>query len=125
MSEAQPANTTEDIESTEISAQVRSLPDRGEVTAYYDLPTNLDAAVELFGHDAVYSRFKASLIIDIQAFMRGMMNKGKTDDEIRAAVSNWKPGVKVAGKTPKEKIADLFSKLSAEERAELLAKFTG
>ena len=107
--------------SEQISAKVTG----GEtVTVENEMPENIEQAVEEYGDEIVFSRFRASLVIDIQAFMRSYL-KGedpKTQDEIQTLVDDWRPGVKARGKSPTEKAKDLFSKLSAEQKAELLAE---
>ena len=98
------------------------------VKVQIDLPQTVTEAIEfhngqgLNGEDIVFSRYMASLIIDLQAYMRGAIKANKTPEEIQALVDAWKPGTKAKGKSPAEKMRDLFGKLSAEEREEVLAE---
>ncbi len=91
-------------------------------TVTHDLPENIDKAVEQYGHDVVFSRFRASLVIDLQSFMRSQIKHDKSVDEVQALVDAWVPGTKKAGKSPAEKISDLFGKLTEEERSALLSE---
>lgn len=96
-----------------------------EVTVKANVPGSVQEALDTFGEDVVYSRFRGSLVIDLQAYMRGLMKHKdgrKTNDEIQSLVSEWQPGVKKPGRSPAEKIEDLLGKLSNEDRAELLEK---
>lgn len=85
-----------------------------------NLPETVDEAVKTYGEAAVYSRFLSALVIDMQAAMRTRMKAGKTEKDISTELASWKPGVRVAGATPIEKAKGLLSKLSPEERKELL-----
>ena len=78
-----------------------------------------------FGDEVVFSRAKASLVIDLQAYIRGLLKQDppKTAEEIAKLVAEWRPGVKARGKTLEEKIAHLFGQLSEEKKAELLSRY--
>lgn len=99
------------------------LKDSQPVTVDFDVDEKLKDAVKRYGEDIVMSRYRSSLVIDLQAFMRGLLKQNKTPEEIQAAVDAWQPGVKARGKSPAEKARDLFSKMSPEERAELLKQY--
>lgn len=94
-------------------------------TAEYDFGDNLAEARELFGDEVVFSRAKASLVIDVQAYIRALLKQDppKEAEEIAKLVSEWRPGVKARGKTLEEKIAHLFGQLSEEKKAELLSRY--
>lgn len=94
-------------------------------TAEYDFGDNLQEARDLFGDEVVFSRAKASLVIDLQAYMRGLLKQDppKTAEEVAKLVNEWRPGVKARGKTLEEKIAHLFGQLSEEKKAELLSRY--
>lgn len=112
-----------------VGAKLSSMEESLKIT--FDMPENVKEAIDhhtaqgLNGEDIVFSRYKASLIIDLQAFMRSHM-KGDdavtTSDALQALVDEWKPGTKAKGKSPAEKVRDLFGRLSAEEREEVLAE---
>lgn len=100
------------------------LTDGEPVAVDYDFGDNLAQAVELFGEEVVFTRYKAAAVIDLQALMRNMIRAQKTEDEIGEAVSEWKPGVRqLKGKSKEERARELLGKLSAEERAAILAEF--
>lgn len=116
-----------------VPSKVEGQPDR-EIKVFYDFGDNLEEAVELFGEDVVFSRFKAAAVIDLQALLRRHGSAGeptkenpngrapKTDDEIAKIVSEWKPGlVTRVRKSPKDKALELLQSLSAEDRDALLA----
>lgn len=103
------------------------------VEVEYNFGETLAEAVELFGEEVVFSRFKAAAVVDLQALIRrGLTPKtdkegneiesAKTDEEIAASVAEWKPGVKqVTRKSKAEKIKDLVADMSDEDREALLA----
>lgn len=96
------------------------------VAAEYDFGDNLAEAVELYGEEVVFSRYKSAAVIDLQSFMRGLIRQEKTPEDIATAVAEWKPGVrKAAGKSKEEKARELLGGLSAEERAAILREFLG
>ncbi|MCP3678754.1 MAG: hypothetical protein GY721_14625 [Deltaproteobacteria bacterium] len=90
------------------------------VKVEFDVPETIEAAVAQFKEEVVFSRFRAQIIVDLQAYMRSLIKAEKTPDEIQEAVNAWEPGVKQKGKSPSEKARDMFSKLSDEDRAALL-----
>lgn len=96
----------------------------GPVEVLFEVDENLDDAQARYGHEVVFSRYKAQLVIDLQAFIRTQMKGGKAPNDIQAAVDSWKPGVKAKGKSQAEKAEDYLSKLTPEQRAELLAKYS-
>lgn len=118
--------------STEITATRRDTED--SVTVTYELGEGLADAIELFGEDVVFNRFKSMAIIDVQAKCRSMMvdstnkegdviSKAKSQGEIQEVLDNWKLGLKkVSRKSPKEKVLDLLSGMSAEEKAAFIAE---
>lgn len=115
----------------EISAKAGQEDDAPSATVTYNLGDNLEEAVELFGADVVYRRFTAAATIDIQAMIRrGLLRtEGEgdakkpnpmTQEELQAAVNEWKPGQTKPRKSKGEKALDAFNDLSDEEKAELL-----
>jgi len=109
----------------EISAQVTK-GTRANVpyTVKYDVPETVNEAITRYGEEIVYSRFAASFVIDLQAFMRGQIQKDEaTPESVQLAVTEWKPGMKKRGKSVVEKLQDMLASLSDEERAALLAEF--
>ena len=110
--------------------------DSDSVEVEYDFGDNLQDAVEKFGEDVVFSRYKASAVIDLQSFIRGKIRQqmsaegfsGDLDtDAIQEAVSEWTLGVKAqrSAKSAEEKARDLLARLPAEVRAQLLAEIEG
>jgi len=110
----------------EVKAQVKSGDRAGEIfTVKTDLPENTDEALEKWGEEVVFSRFNASIVIDVQALMRRNIQKDEaTAGLVQEAVDKWKPDVKQAGKPPSEKIDDLMARLSPEERANIIAAYS-
>lgn len=107
-----------------VKAQVKSGDRADEVfEVKYDIPANVAEALDRFGEEIVYSRFRGSLVIDLQSFMRRQIEKDGADSAtVQEAASSWKPGVRAAGKTTAEKLSVLLGKLTPEERAEALAE---
>jgi hypothetical protein len=94
----------------------------GEATVSYDFGENLDEAVELFGAEVVYKRFRAAAVVDLQGVIRRNLQgeNPKSEEEIQAAIDEWKPGVQRARKSKQEKALDLLEGMSDEERASFL-----
>lgn len=106
-----------------ISAKTKDHPE--SVTVNYDLPETVEGLIEKFGAEAVASAATDSLTISIQALLRRHIEKPQ--DELQALVDEWKPGVRspAVQKTAFEKATGALSKLTDEERAELLRRLTG
>ena len=100
------------------------------ITVEYDFCETLEQAVEKFGAEAVFGGFKASARVDLQSFVRGKLTAKaegsdeftNTNEEIVAAVAEWTPGDKNrVTKSPMEKLKEMLSKLSPEEREAFLS----
>lgn len=91
----------------------------------FTMDENIKEAVDRYGEDVVFSRYKASLVIDLQSFLRGQMKSDPPKDvaEIQGAVDEWAPGVKAKGRSPAERARDIFGKLSEDDRKSLLEEF--
>lgn len=117
---------------TEVSAK-RSGHDH-QVTVEYDFGENLQEAVEMFGDDVVFSKFKAAATVDLQSVIRRNMfdEQGEGDDKtlipvdaetVQERISDWRPGVTTrVTKSPKEKALDAMKNMSPEEIKALLAE---
>lgn len=84
---------------------------------------SLGEMAEVFGEEVVMNKAKSAIVIDLQSFIRRMLDAGSTEEEIQRAASEWKPNGKIAvrGKSVK-KAANFLRKLSPEERRKLLAE---
>jgi hypothetical protein len=101
---------------------VEARPER-KITVQYDLPNDLDGLVKRFGKEVVANHAIAALKVAIQGVTRNALaatEPVKTDREIQALVTAYKPGIRVRGKTPQEKIAEGFGKLTPEQKKALL-----
>lgn len=106
-----------------ISAKLSEQKDDEAVAVNYDFGDSLEDAVERFGEEVVYSRFKAAAVVDLQALIRRGIKAKKDAKQIQADADEWKPGVKrVSRKSSEDRIKESFSKMSAEDRAALLAQ---
>jgi len=98
-----------------------------KIEVNYDFGANLDTATTKFGEETVYSNFVAQAKINLQAFLRRLMQPKEgdpvlSDEEIQKKVNEWQPGNKTqVRRSTAEKAAELLSKLSAEDKARLLA----
>lgn len=98
------------------------------VSVVYDFGDDLASAVEKFGEEAVYSRFKSSSVIDLQSLLRRQLitkegEEAKSDADIQAMVSDWKPGDKTrVQKSASDKVLDIFDGVSEDEKLEILKK---
>lgn len=111
----------------EISARLKEWPEsQPSVKVNYDLPEDLDGLVSKFGKDVVASKAVDSLVIDVQALVRRQLRakdeKDRTPEAIQAKVNEYVPSAGGAvRRSPQEKIEDLASKLSPEEKKALIA----
>ena len=98
------------------------------ITIPYNFGANLEEAIELFGEDVVFQKYRQSAIVDLQAAIRRHLQPGedgkvKSDDEIINALSEWKPGLTTrTRKSAKDKAMEALTKMSAEERQALMAE---
>lgn len=108
--------------------------DSRSITVAFDFGDNLQDAIAKFGEEAVFNGFKADGRVGLQAKVRGMLKATMEDSEelkyndedIVAAVAEWKPGTKSRqAADPMAKLQALLDKLSPEARASLLEKALG
>ena len=99
------------------------------ISVEYDFGGNLEAAVGLFGADVVYSNFEDNVVIGLQGLVRRNLEKKDdkfmSDEEIRAAVEAWAPGVGAKRGDPLAALMSRFQKLTPEKQAEMIAKLKG
>ena len=109
----------------DVTAKVTAGDRAGEdFTVKFNLPANVEEATERFGDDVVFSRFKQSLVIDLQSFMRSHIKKdGATSEKIQLAVDEWTPGTRKPAKPLSERLADIMKKLTPDERREFLEEY--
>lgn len=111
-----------------VTARLGNEDDAPSATVSYDFGDNLDEAVEKFGADVVYARFKNAATVDLQALIRRQLDtapdaKPKTAAEIQDLASAWKPGVvSRKRKSTSEKFEELFGQLSEADKAAMLEK---
>jgi len=116
------------MSATEIGARAGTEEDAPSATVSYDFGDDLDGAVEKFGGDVIFSRFKAAATVDLQALIRRHL-KGenpKTEKEIQKLVSEWAPGVSTrTKKSPQQKAQEAVDALSDADKAALLESLMG
>jgi len=96
--------------------------DLESIDTQFEFDDLLDDAVARYGHEVVFSRYKAQLTIDLQAFIRTKMKASIDAATIQTSVDSWKPGVKSRPKNALEKADDFLSKLTNEQREELFSR---
>lgn len=111
-----------------VTARLGNEDDAPSATVTYDFGDNLDEAVEKFGADVVFARFKNAATVDLQALIRRHLDtapdaKPKTAAEIQELATAWKPGVVTRKrKSTSEKFEELFGQLSEADRQAMLEK---
>lgn len=110
--------------------QVQVKPEKGGKEAIFNFTPGENQAEmnKLWGQDVVHSLARSALIVAVQGFVRNGLKpagkenkiKLKSPKDIQTAVDNWKPGLKVRGRSPQEKLKEQFEKMSPEERKRLL-----
>ena len=99
----------------------RSVKSGKEATITKDFGATLDAARTEYGDDTILAVFKRQAVINCQARMRGVLDKGGSVEEAQAAGENFTPGVvtrrAAASKDPKEQILKILGsgQLSIED----------
>ena len=81
---------------------------------------NLEELGKQFGPEVVFSHARRSIIIAMQTSIRSMLENGKNQNEITAAMGEWKPGVKRPTRTAMEKVRDEIQRMSPEDRKRIL-----
>jgi hypothetical protein len=107
----------------EVTAKLGKEEDSPSITVSYDFGSSLEDAVEMFGEEVVFSRFRGAAVVDLQALIRRHAGgeKPKSEEEINTLAGEWKPGVSRKKKSQKEKALDLLADMTPEEVAELVA----
>jgi hypothetical protein len=102
-----------------IAAKTKEKPTPVEVD--YAIPDGLPALTTAFGAEVVAAHAKGSIVISAQAFMRRLIEKGKSQKDIQDELSKWKPDLRVVVKqSAEEKAQSAIKNLTAEARASLL-----
>ena len=97
-----------------------------KIAVTYNFGASLDEAIEKFGAEVVFSGFRRTSVITAQGVMRRLAKAGKSDAEIQAAITNWKPGVQAERiSDPVARLKSMFSSMSAEERQKIMAELMG
>jgi hypothetical protein len=116
-------NQPNEEDKVEISFKTKEHPEARSFE--YAMPESLEALVAKFGEEAVYGAAKGAIVINLQALARRHIEK--SDAEIQELATNWTPGERSApvAKSAAEKASSALSKLSEEERRELLQRYLG
>ena len=107
----------------QVTAQLASgdYKDHSATVEYAPLDaTNLNELVANFGEELVFTHARRSFVVGLQSFVRAQIETGAEQSAIQEAVQGWKPGQKKPGKSPAERIQEIMSKLSPEEREAVL-----
>lgn len=95
----------------------------------YDFGDNLDATIEKFGESVVHKYALRGFTIAAQGTARGLMKSGKSHAEILEHMKNWKPDEPRQVKSKEERVKELLSKMTPEQRdalaAEMRAEISG
>jgi hypothetical protein len=107
----------------EISFKTKEHPEAK--TVQWELPEDLQGLIAKFGEDSVVSNARASYVIAAQAF--GRRHIDKSQDELQQLFAAYNPNDRspAVKKTPFERASSALASLSAEEKAELLARLQG
>jgi hypothetical protein len=95
----------------------------GSVTVEYEFGESLADLSNKFGDEVVRSHAQRSFVVALQSFIRSQLDQGKSQEEIQAAVNEWRPGQRQKGKSPAERVSDLLSKMDPAARAALLKEY--
>jgi hypothetical protein len=97
-----------------------------QVEVEWDCPTDLDGLVKKWGAEVVANNAISSMRVSVQGIMRTAMasDPPKNDKEIQTIVAKYKPGLRVRGKTPQEKIAEQFAKMSEQDKRAIIQRLS-
>jgi hypothetical protein len=90
----------------------------------YDFGTNMDESIAKFSEEVIHASFVKQAKVVLQARVRDLMKAGKTDDEIKEAITQWVPGIRqprAAAATTVDKLMKAVGKMSAEDKAKIMA----
>jgi hypothetical protein len=73
--------------------EIKASKGEKSATILFDFGGNVNAAVEKFGAETVYSNFTRAAVITAQAAMRRMLEDGLAEADIQKKMESWKPGV--------------------------------
>jgi hypothetical protein len=107
----------------QVSAQLYKGDYAGQsVTVEYPLldAENLQQLIDNFGEAAVFDHAKRSFVVGLQSFLRTQIETGKSQEDIQASSDDWRPGQRRPGKSPQEKIQELFQRLDPAAKQALL-----
>ena len=108
---------------TEITATKQIGDVEKSATIAFDFGADVNAAIEKFGAEVVFSNFKRSAVITAQAAIRRYMEAGKTQEEIVEAMKAWAPGVSLERSIdPVKALQNRFATMSPEEQQALVAQ---
>jgi hypothetical protein len=88
-----------------IEVKAKSVKADAEAVVHYDFGENHAEAVEKFTEAVVFSGFRANAKILLQAYIRRLLEVGKTTEGI---ADSWKPGVQM------ERISDPIAAVKAK-----------
>jgi len=127
--------TTDSFERVSAGTSYGDGADKQKVEAEVNLKVGADIteAIELYGEEVVYERYRRGVVKDCGNAIRSALNKHLNDpntdpEEVASIVekelAGWRPDVtrKRAAKSTEEDIFSKFGSLSAEKQAEILAQ---
>lgn len=97
-----------------------------EVQFTYELPSNVEEAVQMFQPETVLEFFKRALIIAAQANARKLMSAGLNSERIQETMAQWKPGVTVSTRSsvktidPVKYLSESFDDFTPERQEEIM-----
>ena len=105
----------------------RDRNDKAPVVVEFNFGETLDDAATLFKGDVVHHLFILSAKSQLREFVRGMVKRSATFDEIDESVAVWTPMIKTRGKSRLSQalqIIEGFSPHELEELADLIVELS-
>lgn len=107
----------------------RPAADHEPITVSAPLPETVSEAVKIYGEENTLALITRAAIVDIQSSDRAMFNRAENPVKDPAAISKenekYRPGVRQQRQSAVEKLRATVSKLTPEERRQLLAAMQG
>lgn len=91
-----------------------------EVTVDFDVGDNLADAVDKYGEDIVFERWKRQAKRDLGNAIRTSLNSGKTPERVAEELSDWRPDVTRRTTGTSKDVVEQFEDLPEDQQEEKL-----
>jgi hypothetical protein len=94
--------------------------DSAPMEVSFKIGSSLASLTAQFGEEVVAAKAREKIIINLQDYLRNHAKAGDNEVQLQTLADTWQPGMRAPGASKAEKAKNLFSQLSAEDRAAVL-----